>query len=360
MKKILIITSERTGTGHKSASNALEMKLKPLGYDIKQVDAFPLMGKIGVKMENSYIPLTIKHPNVYYFGFWFSQNCSDAMHNMMYMKVKKGLLKVIKEYEPDLIITVHSMFTKAISKLIKKENLNIPFYVVVVDLVKPPHVWFDKRADAMFVPTKTIYDDYINKGFDESKLIEAGFPTRSDIKVEKKIKEIVDKVNILLVNPSVFLQKNIEFAKEISRIQNANINFICGRDEELYKALIEKQKSGELSNEIKIHGFVTNMNEFLEDAHILLTKAGPNMMLESLRSGTVVVATGHIKGQENHNHEFITENGFGVQCEEPSKIFEVVSDMIESKKIDEYLENISKFEIKNGADVVVQYIKERF
>ena len=82
------------------------------------------------------------------------------------------------------------------------------------------------------------------------------------------------------------------------------------------------------------------------------------MMLESLRSGTAVVATGHIKGQENHNHEFITNNNFGIQCEDPSKIYEEVTNMIKSNKLKEYLDNILKFEIKNGADTVAEYIKE--
>ncbi len=273
MKKILIITSERTGTGHKSASNALEMKLKPLGYEVKQIDAFPLMGKLGVNMENCYIPMTIKHPNLYYTGFLFSQNCSNTMHNLIYNRIHKKLLKEIEEYKPDLIITVHSMFTKAISKIIRKNNLGIPFYIVVVDLVKPPNVWFDKRADAIFVPTKIIYDDYINKGFDKSKLIEAGFPVRSDIAPRKTPKEITDKINILLVNPSVNLSTNIAFVKEISKVKNSNITFICGRDEELLKTLNEKIQEGVLPKEIKVYGFVTNMNEFLDNSHILLTKA---------------------------------------------------------------------------------------
>ena len=273
MKKILIITAERTGTGHKSSSNAIEMKLKPLGYDVKQIDAFPLMGKTGEKMEASYIPLTIKHPNVWYASFKFSQDCTNTLHNWLYLKVKNKMLKEIQDYQPDLIITVHSMFNNAISKILKKNNLNIPLYVVVVDLVKPPKLWFNKEADATFVPTKLIYDDYIKKGMDPNKLIESGFPGRSDIAPRKTPKEITDIVNILLVNPSVNLATNIAFAKEISKVKNANINFICGRDEELFKALNEKIKQCEISKDIQVHGFITNMNEFLDNSHILLTKA---------------------------------------------------------------------------------------
>ena len=81
------------------------------------------------------------------------------------------------------------------------------------------------------------------------------------------------------------------------------------------------------------------------------------MMLEAIRSVTAVVVTGHIKGQENYNYEFITENGFGIKCEEPDKLYEEVTDLIESNKLDECLNNILKFEIKNGADIIVEYVK---
>ena len=84
------------------------------------------------------------------------------------------------------------------------------------------------------------------------------------------------------------------------------------------------------------------------------------MMLEAIRSVTAVVVTGCIKGQETYNYEFITENGFGIKCYEPERLYEEVTKLIETDKLKECLNNILKFEIKNGADSVVEYIKERF
>ena len=80
-----------------------------------------------------------------------------------------------------------------------------------------------------------------------------------------------------------------------TEIDNTEINVICGRDETLYKTLTDLQEEGKISKDIKIHSFVTNMHEFLDKSHVILTKAGPNMMIESLKSVTAVVVTGHIK-----------------------------------------------------------------
>ena len=242
MKKILILTSIKTGSGHKSSSNAIEKKLRDAGYDTRQLDVFPLMGKRGDFIENIYIPITTRAPYVYYFAERFSEHFPDSVHLTMYAQVKNGLLKEIKDYQPDLIISVQCMFTKAVSRLIKEYRLNIPFYIGVIDLIQPPAVWMDKNADITFVPTDVIRDDYIMKGFDPRRVLTSGFPVRDDIVVLNKPKTVDSHVNILMVNTSTDLKKNIKFVKEVSKLDNVSIKFICGLDKRLYQTLTEMQK----------------------------------------------------------------------------------------------------------------------
>ncbi|MBR6034017.1 MAG: hypothetical protein IKP28_04710 [Clostridia bacterium] len=360
MKKILIFTSERTGTGHKSAANALENKLRKIGYETKQVDSFETMGKFGLLLENAYIPVTTRLPKLYYTSYLIQKAFPNLIHGIVYATGKKKMLKLINEFNPDLVISVHSMFTKAISKTMRKNNIKAPFFIDVIDLINPPRVWFDENADFHFVPTEEIKQDYITKGISENKLLVSGFPIRDDIERRTVAKKIDGKINILLVNPSVKLRKNIKYAKEVSKIKNASITFICGRDERLYETLTKMQNQGEISKDIKIYSFVKNMNEFLDNAHILLAKAGPNMLLEGARSGTAIVVTGHILGQENDNYKYVTNNGFGFKCEKPSQIYNLLNDFIESKKIDECLQNVLKAECNSGTDIIVDYIHKNF
>ena len=356
MKKVLILTAERTGTGHKSSANAIEKKLNILGYDTMQVDCFTMMGKKGELTENSYIPITTTFPPLFHFAYLFSQNFPNAIHSLMYAFSKKKFKKILNEYKPDIIISVHSMFTKAISRVLKEERLTVPFYVYVIDLVKPPKLWFDKNATAFFLPTGDVKNDYLKKGIDEEKLIVSGFPIREDIVRRSSPKEITDKINILLVNPSVNLRKNIMYAKEVSKLDNVSVCFICGRDEKLYKTLTNEQKKGNISEAVKIYSFVTNMNEFLDNAHIVLTKAGPNMMLEATRSAAAVVVTGHIKGQENHNYEYIVNNNYGFKCENPKYIYDNLNHFIKSDELNVCLKNVLNADFNNGAEIVANYI----
>lgn len=358
MKKVMILTAERTGTGHKSAANAIEKRLNNLDYETKQVDCFTMMGKLGQLLENSYIPLTTRCPILFYIPFLFSQAFPNAVHGLMYLLSKRSLKKEIDGFNPDLIITVHSMFTKSISHYIKKEKLDIPFYVDVIDLVNPPKVWIDKNADVTFVPTIAIKEDYIKKGFDESKLFVSGFPIRDDITKRESPKMVEDKVNILLVNPSVNLKKNVNYVKEVSKLDNASVSVICGRDKRMYKTLTKRQEDGIISKDVKIYSFITNMNEMLENAHIILAKAGPNMILESEKSGSAIVVTGHIKGQENRNYEYVIDNHFGFKCEDPEMIYDELNRFISSTTLNECLTNVLKSNCHDGAELIANYIDE--
>lgn len=358
MKRIMILTAEKTGTGHKSAANAIEKKLNNLGYETKQIDCFTMMGRVGNILEKSYIPITTRRPLLFYIPYLFTQVLPDAMHFQIYLKSKRGLRREINEFRPDAIISVHSMFTKAISRFLRKENLDIPFYINVIDLVKPPKVWIDKKADAIFVPTIEVKEKYIQNGINERKLIVSGFPIREDIKKRIYPKKIEDNINILLVNPSVNLRKNVRYVKETSKLDNVTVKVICGRDERMYKKLIKEQKAGHISKNVQIYSFVKNMNEFLEDSHIVLAKAGPNMILESIKSASAVVITGHIKGQENHNYEYVVNNNYGFKCENPKQIYDMLNQFITSKQLDECLKNVLKDNCNNGAEVIVKYINE--
>ncbi len=356
MNKVLILMAERTGTGHKSAANAIAHRLTVQGCEVKQLNCFPLMGKMGVKMENCYIPLTTKHPFVWKMSHLFSQIFPNLLHNWIYHYVKKGLLAEIKTFQPDVIISVHGMFTKAVSRLLRKNHLSIPFLINVIDLVNPPRVWRDKRAQMTFLPTEAVRQQYLRLKFKPEQLKVSGFPIREDIIPPIQPKSLTDKVHILMVNPSINLKKNLAFVRELSQVKNAEITFVCGRDERLYKVLNrEKENNQQLAN-VNILGFISNMPELLHWAQILLTKAGPNMLLEGTRSGAAIVVTGHIPGQEAKNYQYITTNRCGARCENPRAIRTLIQGWLDNGMLSEYLTNALQAGGNDGAKMIADYI----
>ncbi|MCQ2753284.1 MAG: hypothetical protein MJ206_03435 [Bacilli bacterium] len=334
MKKILIMTSERTGTGHKSAAKALANRLRSYQYDVKVVDAFTLGGRPGMWLENSYERLVNHFPAGWWFTFSFSQVFPDIIHNYIYHIFKKDMLKLIQEYQPDLILSVHVMYTKAISKLLRKNNLKIPFMVNVIDLVDPAKPWFDKNADISFLPTEKVKQQFLAKGFKESQLVVSGFPIREDANISKKPKDYTDKPNILIVNPSIRLRRSLQIINGVSEL-NANVTVVCGLDHALYTKLKANNNP-----RYKLYEFVTNMNELLADAHLLICKAGPNMILEGARSGTPILITDHIPGQEAKNYQYIEDLGIGTRSSKPKKVKDHVERLIKTGELKTLLEKV--------------------
>lgn len=367
MAKVLILSSEKTGSGHLASAKAIKKNLEKHGVESEIFDCFPTMGKMGVSMENAYIPFTTKTPYLWKISHTFSEFFPDALHWFIYNNCKKKMTEKIMEYKPDLIISDHCMFTKAISKILRKNKLNIPYMIVVIDLVTPPRIWFDSNADILFVPTEKVKErykrrGYFRKGVKDEQIVVSGFPIREDIIVRSTPKKVEDKINVLMVNANVNLKKNIIFAREIAKLSNVNLKIVCGYDDRLYKALLKEKENNKVLENVEILSYVSNMNELLAEAHVLMTKAGPNMILEGTKSGTAVIVTGHIPGQEAKNYTYITEHGYGLKCENPKKIAKVLEDFIDSGNLQKALENTLKSEFNDGAkiitDTVLKFLKK--
>ena len=226
----------------------------------------------------------------------------------------------------------------------------------MIDLVNPPKVWRDKRADISFFQTEPVRQQYLRLGFKPEQLIVSGFPIREDIVIPSEPKKVTEKVHILMVNPSINLKKNLRFVRELAQIENVEIRFVCGRDERLYNALQQEKTKNPQLNKVEIFGFGKNMPELLSWAQILLTKAGPNMLLEGTRSGTAVIVTGHIPGQEAKHYQYITANKCGARCENPAKIRALVESWIKTDTLQQYLNNTLTAGGNNGTQMIADYI----
>lgn len=85
---------------------------------------------------------------------------------------------------------------------------------------------------------------------------------------------------------------------------------IAGRNETLYKQL-RKLAWHVPSN---IQGFVTNMPDWMRASDLVITKAGPGTIMETLAAGKPMLLSGYLRGQEEGNVKFVQEEGVGILC----------------------------------------------
>lgn len=360
-KKILILMAENTGSGHKSAAKALgeSFSAKSQDFEIITYDGMKLLGKRFNKISDNYVNMTLKTPLLWKISFEIMEIFSFATNYLIYKSAHKKIKKLIEDTKPDLVLSLHPMMLTPVAKVLKKMKSDIPFYVQIIDLVRISKMWLYKKSDMTFCPTEKIYLDLLKKGFKKEKLFVTGFPVRHEFKLNKNKKIDSETLNILMVNSSTKKKKVYKFAKILHDNFNVKLKIVTGLDTDLKIYLDEKFKG---ENNIEIFGYVNDMPEKFSNADVILTKAGPNILLEAVRTATPIVVTGHIPGQECRNYQYITKNSYGIKCESPKKIKKTFLTLIENNY--EMLKKFSANEINcketDGADTAADFIINKF
>ncbi len=179
-KKVLIISSDHTGHGHKSITESLCEKIG-MDHDIKVhvVDGFSLGGQALMSIGKSYGPITRKAENLWKLIFNFSSDNPTLVNNFIEKLIKHNFLKLLDEIKPDFILSVHPNFNGSILNILEKQRIRIPFMTLIADLIDISPLWADKRADYIISPTIEARDKCIEYGVPAERIKVLGFPVRS-------------------------------------------------------------------------------------------------------------------------------------------------------------------------------------
>lgn len=355
-KKVLILIAEKTGNGHLSSANAIRDSIYEKNENIEIViyNAMKLLGKIGRKMENSYNRLSSKTPLIWKLTYELTNIFNKTTNYLIYRALKNRFKELVDNLKPDLIISVHPMFNNPVAKVIRKLELKIPFFVYIIDIVKISNLWLCKNADTTFCPTEKIKSKLIKKGFKSENVLTAGFPiNKKFIKTIEFNEKEYFKPKVLMVAPAKN-KKTLKFAEVLAATFNVNLTVIAGNNINLYNYLQKKLKK----KNIKILGFIDDMHDKLSNSDILITKAGPNMMLEGVRMGVPVIIISHLLGQEEQNYKLVADNKYGLECESIKKLKRTFQNLEKNnyKQLNELRQNEINSKITDGTDAVSDYI----
>jgi len=354
-KKILILTTKKGG--HKSSSDAIERALIELNenLEVNSFDAMELMGGYSGE-EKGYISFTTRYRFFWKCFFEFTSFFKNISGYILYRVIIKRFKKLIKDYKPDMILSVHPCFVKSVRIALKKIKSDIPFYTCIIDLVKHSRLWHDKKCNITFVPTKRMYDYLLKKGFKKERLVHSGFPINEKFnKINKSPKTEIKVPNVLMVNPSLKRDKVVLKLILATLKHNVNLTVVTGSDENLKKYLDKKLLN--IKN-VTVLGYIYDMDKRLSCADVLIAKAGPNMILEAVKMCVPVLITGHIPGQEEKNYQYIVENKYGLKCASVKELSNALERLFENdyKLLKEFSHNEKNCKDISGAKVVAEHL----
>lgn len=366
-KRILILTSYVTGHGHKSITNALEEELKKRSdIEYKSVEAFAFAGKIGVRIGKMYAPIIRTSEDMWKFIFKLSAKEPGSVRHVVRRSMKTKFLKLLNEFNPDIILSVHPAFTSAVIDLIEKRKKKPKFAILFADLISISPLWVDPRADLMIAPTKEAWVYALKKGADEDKMAILNLPVRKEIlKAGAKIKIVDEKairekenIDFLLMSGGEGSGDMGSTVDKLLKIPNSRISVVAGRNTKLKEVLETKFQNDR--QRVTIYGYVKDVENLMTTHDIGIVRGSPNVLMECITCDLPVIITGTLPGQEEGNVDFILGNGLGLLCNKSEDLLKVVNKMIRNDK--ERLIEIKKNQLKvrdlDAAEKIVDRLME--
>jgi len=329
MKKILIISSEYTGHGHKSVSTALKETFNNYYKDdikVSVVNGFVFTGLLPSKFERLYNPCVKYAPSVWDKIFKLSTEKPNYVNKYSKRMIKRAFLKLINKYNPDAIISVHPCFVGNILNILNEYNkTNIKFYVLITDLISISNIWIDSRVNLTISPSEEATDYIIKSGLSSNKVVTLGLPVRSGFFVNYESEEDVIKNTNISSPLKILVLNNFEKRKRLEYILNnlldrydCSVTLICGRSKKAYSTMKQLFDNNE---RVHIHGYSHDLPFHFKSNDILLTKCGAASIMEAINSMIPIISLGALPGQEEETPYFIEKNGLGLSSNSTNDIF---------------------------------------
>ncbi|MBK8478643.1 MAG: glycosyltransferase [Opitutaceae bacterium] len=337
-RRILLLSSEHTGHGHKSIAQSLTSYLTELdaAVDVRTANAFDFFPVVGTAVEKFYIPLITHAPRAWGFFFALSDRYPRVLNWFSKQSMESRFIALVRDYQPNLIVSVHPGFIGCALDLLEKRGLRVPFVSLIADLVTFSSLWVDKRSFRTISPTSEATQKLLAMGIPAEAAPELGFPIRRRFETPA---EVFDRrierrrsgapLGILVFANAFPKTRARKLVDTLLGIEGTRVTVITGRDDRLKESLA-RAFAGWVGKSLILPGYVTDMERHMAENDLLLTRAGPNTLLEAVSCGLPIVITGHVPGQEEGNPGWIERRGLGIICRSiptlPAAILELLTD----------------------------------
>lgn len=361
IKSILIISSDYTGYGHKSITEALcENFSKYENIKVTVIDGFSLGGKAMIHVGKSYGTITRNAKELWKLMWKVSLTKPQLIDEAVEIIIKDNLLNVLEQTNPDVILTVHPNFNGSVLNVLEKSGICIPFVTLIADLVSICPHWVDPRADWIISPTIEARNKCIQFRYPEEKVKVMGFPVRSRFYNSHAGDSPYDRnipTRCLIMSGGEGSGNMGKIASRLLQNFNCTVKIVAGRNKAAKKKL-ENELCCKFQDKIKIYGFVNNIQDLMMSSDIAFTRGSPNVMMEAVSCNIPLVITGALPGQEQGNPEFATEYNLGVICEDIDNLPITISNLLTDNalKLNQIKESQRQFANPHIAENIVDFI----
>src|ERR1700754_424672 len=371
LKKVLLLSAS-AGAGHVRAAQAIERAFAEIGdttgerREVQHLDILNYTNKVFRHLySKAYIDLVNKMPEV---PGWFYDKLDKPWKNerrrLALDKLNtRPLVKLLREYHPDLIVCTHFLPAEIVSWLKAKERLSSRQVIIVTDF-DVHAMWLVHHYEQYFVAIDEARAYLEALGIPPAKITVSGIPIDPVFAQRKDKQEMRAKHGLapdrttILLSAGGFGVGSVDalIAAMMPLQHHAQIVAICGRNEEL-KTRLSRQASRlkeDATVVVKPFGYTNEMDELMTASDIVLGKPGGLTTSEALAKGLAFAIVNPIPGQEERNSDHLLEAGVGIRCNNlPTLAYKLDRLLADSNRLATMQTNARKLGHPNAAKEIV-------
>ena len=342
MKKVIIFYASYGG-GHLSAARSIKenMETNYEDIDVKLIDCMEYVNKTVNKITTkAYSEMAKKAPKTWGRVYWKSQKGPLAQISTTSNKILSiKLYKLLKDFEPNLIVSTHPFGSQMCAYLKKHGKLNAKIATVMTDYA-PHDQWlvFNKYVDYYFVSHDGMKKELHEKGIPNEKIFATGIPLSNKFLLKYDKPTILksfglspDKKTVLFFGGGEFglgkTQTFKIFKSFVECPENIQIVAISGKNQKMKEAFENLVESLNKTDSVKILEYTNQVPELMSISDLVVTKPGGLTTTESLASGLPIVVINPIPGQEEENASYLEKNKVAIWLKKDDDVEAILKDL---------------------------------
>ena len=342
MKKVIIFYASYGG-GHLSAARSIKenMETNYEDIDVKLIDCMEYVNKTVNKITTkAYSEMAKKAPKTWGRVYWKSQKGPLAQISTTSNKILSiKLYKLLKDFEPTLIVSTHPFGSQMCAYLKKHGKLDAKIATVMTDYA-PHDQWlvFNKYVDYYFVSHDGMKKELHEKGIPNEKIFATGIPLSNKFLLKYDKPTILksfglspDKKTVLFFGGGEFglgkTQTFKIFKSFVECPENIQIVAISGKNQKMKEAFENLVESLNKKDSVKILEYTNQVPELMSISDLVVTKPGGLTTTESLASGLPIVVINPIPGQEEENASYLEKNKVAIWLKKDDNVEVILKDL---------------------------------
>ena len=329
MLKILILSAS-IGSGHTKAAQAIQcvMRNAQCVMNVRVVDFMAKdISTLNWLTKKFYLAALRFIPDLYDRIYKFADGRKVGVTARFFSSALMYLpfARLLNEFRPDVVICTHP-FPEAAASLWKflhaKSEKNFLLAAVLTDY-SLHEIWIFSEVDAYFVATEEMQLELATHCRAGQKIFATGIPIEEKFSAIKKIAAST-RTTILIMGGGLGLGSIEETLSELNEIKTPlKILVIAGQNENL-SARLKKFRS---NHELKIFGYVADVDKLMARADLLITKPGALTMTEAFAAGLPLILHAPIPGPEALNAAYAVTHGAAISVGD-KKISSVIEELL--------------------------------